>query len=102
MKRGPYRKWAEWTPNDDRTLRLLWRQDRYDHEIGEILNRSWQEVGIRRRELGMPGVKYRGHTQEVREKIRAADYERWKDPHIRERMLAGLAKGRAALWGSQY
>lgn len=94
-KRGPYRAWAPWTAQDDLTLRKMWRQDRYDHEIGEALNRSWQEVGIRRRSLGMPGVKYRGHPPEVREKIRAADYERWKDPILRERMLNGLAKGRA-------
>lgn len=95
MKRGPYRQWAEWTPQDDLTLRKMWRQDRYDHEIGEALSRCPQQVGRRRRELGLPGVKYRGHPAEVREKIRTADIQRWADPQMRERMLAGLAKARA-------
>jgi hypothetical protein len=96
MKRGPYRQWAPWTAQDDMTLRKMWRQDRYDHEIGAVLNRSRYDVGHRRRSLGMPGVKYRGHPPEVRKKIRAADFERWKNPEIATRMLEGLARGRAA------
>jgi len=95
MKRGHYRKWAPWTAQDDLTLRKMWRQGSYDREIGKALNRTWQEVGIRRRALGMAGVKYRGHPPEVREKIRAADFERWKNQEIAGRMRGGLDKGRA-------
>lgn len=100
MKRGPYRTWAPWTAQDDLTLRKMWRQDRYDHEIGAVLGRSRHDVGHRRRAIGIPGVKYRGHTPESIEKIRAADHHRWADPALRARMLAGVRKALATRWGT--
>jgi hypothetical protein len=95
MKRGPYRKWAPWTAQDDLTLRKMWRAGHYDREIGDALNRSKPEITYRRRALGIPSNKYRGHAPEIREKIRASYFHRWKNPETARRMLEGLARGRA-------
>jgi hypothetical protein len=57
---------------DDSFLREMWRKDRYDHEIGAVLGRSRENVGDRRRALGLLGVKYRGHPPEARAKCGAA------------------------------
>jgi hypothetical protein len=95
MKRGRYRKWAPWTAQDDMTLRKMWRQNKFDGEIGVMLGRSKYEISYRRRALGIPGLKYGDHTPEIREKIRASYLQRWKNPEIARRMLEGLARGRA-------
>jgi hypothetical protein len=99
-KREPYREWRPWNMRDVSTLRQMWRKGSYDREIGAVLGRTRHEVGFKRRELGIPGVKYRGHTQETVEKIRAADRARWADPVLRVRMLAGVRKALAARWGN--
>jgi len=95
MKRGRYRQWARWTAQDDLTLRRMWRRKLYDGQIGNIMGRSKHDVAHRRRALGIPSHAYRGHTPEIREKIRASYLERWKNPETARRMLEGLARGRA-------
>jgi hypothetical protein len=96
MRRRKNRRWSAWKPEEDRLLRAMWREGKYDREIGAVLGRYYREIYHRRLVLGLAGVKYRGHPPEVRTKIKLANCERWKQPDIAGRMRAGLDKARAA------